>query len=1017
LNNNYKKNKEMATKDRTALKNDFANGKYATGEKFADLIDSMKVVQLPVVDPQALGKSLSFIDSISQDEDGKITATKKTLDLSNAHELNPFKGWYKTGDTLPTDGFDGAYLYFKDTSEQTGLTTIYRWNGTTYAPTGTVVDTSNVQTFGSGQAVNTVKIKNENGEEVQGSAGVLSAEAGAAMKSQINDFELMKNSMVDSEVYTKSDFTVYQVNASSTVETSSGTRLRAVLHVDEGCTIEASNAVGSGVACALYDTLDKALCAAANAIEEISRDYVPSLSGTFTQGGYISISMKKADSTAISAEEKAALLAGLEVAVTGTFTIKDTAIPQLNDKADESDLQITKEAIDEFTKYRVYVDINDFTNSRFTPDQGENGNRIRIYKQITAEDIANGRNVFTLNCLWSYGIKASLFSSKIDALSYGNPLAMYIYGDYATGEHTITVEQAGWLCIITRKEGESGITNEEFDNILSQLSIKQVLSIKNRVEELEKPITMNRLDSNLQGLLTYGGIGDAVYTKSDFTIYQVNTSSAVETSSGTRLRAVLHVDEGCTIEASNAVGSGVACALYDTLDKAVEARQSNYVEAILPYDYAASLSGTFTQGGYITISMKKDDSTAISAEEKAALLAGLEVNVKVEGKGWIEGRMDEYEEQHVHNVDLALAAQKHLIIPGNNSSSPLNNLKQYLTLVHLTDIHGDEVRSRRAFGIGRYLGATMVCSGDLVRYNSTDDFDYLANIINNYDGKCVICVGNHDVWDFSADADSYTKYIAPFATERGWNVPTGGASYFYVDDEDMKVRYISVNQFMPPTGVSGRHYYGCWTQAQIDFIINAFTSIPSGYGVIVVMHSPETVQVANPTYGKFFQSPSFNYTLANIQPLRDIIDAFITKNSSFSKTWTNVHSGSTVETLVVSNVDFSQDASNEFICYITGHLHCDTITYVDGASNTQLILNETCTNAWVNKTTTGASGTSYPYFTELSDLARAEKGIIQDSFNVYVIDRGAKAVKVVRIGADMPKTLQARRDCMVIPYV
>lgn len=69
----------MATKDRTSLKNDFANGKYAIGEKFADLIDSMKVVQLPVVDPAASGTSLSFIDSISQDEDGKITATKKRM--------------------------------------------------------------------------------------------------------------------------------------------------------------------------------------------------------------------------------------------------------------------------------------------------------------------------------------------------------------------------------------------------------------------------------------------------------------------------------------------------------------------------------------------------------------------------------------------------------------------------------------------------------------------------------------------------------------------------------------------------------------------------------------------------------------------------------------------------------------------------------------------------------------------------------------------------------------------------
>ena len=151
----------MATKDRTALKDEFKNGNLATGERFADLIDSMKTVQEPVADPAASGTSLSFIDSISQDADGKITATKKTLDLANAHELNPFKGWYKTGDTLPTDGFDGAYLYFKNTSEPTGQTTIYRWNGTAYADTGTVVDTSNVQTFGSGQAVNEIFIDND----------------------------------------------------------------------------------------------------------------------------------------------------------------------------------------------------------------------------------------------------------------------------------------------------------------------------------------------------------------------------------------------------------------------------------------------------------------------------------------------------------------------------------------------------------------------------------------------------------------------------------------------------------------------------------------------------------------------------------------------------------------------------------------------------------------------------------------------------------------------------------------
>jgi hypothetical protein len=146
----------MATREQ--LIEDFADHKYATGEKFERLINSMKVVQEPVADPAASGTSLSFIASIEQNADGKITATKKTLDLANAHELNPFKGWWRTGDTLPTSGFDGAYLYFKDTAQSPAVTTIYRWNGTTYADTGTVVDESKVQTFATGQAVNTVGI-------------------------------------------------------------------------------------------------------------------------------------------------------------------------------------------------------------------------------------------------------------------------------------------------------------------------------------------------------------------------------------------------------------------------------------------------------------------------------------------------------------------------------------------------------------------------------------------------------------------------------------------------------------------------------------------------------------------------------------------------------------------------------------------------------------------------------------------------------------------------------------------
>lgn len=216
----------MATKDRTALKDEFKNGNLATGERFADLIDSMKVVQLPVADPAASGTSLSFIDSISQDADGKITATKKTLDLANAHELNPFKGWYKTGDTLPTDGFDGAYLYFKDTSELTGQTTIYRWNGTAYTDTGTVVDTSNVQTFETGQAVSGVAIDDTALVNPAGNALAKAAD-GMLLAAKLQALDLVES---------KASFTAQKAyfNAKTRTITSSNVNRLAEIPIIEG---------------------------------------------------------------------------------------------------------------------------------------------------------------------------------------------------------------------------------------------------------------------------------------------------------------------------------------------------------------------------------------------------------------------------------------------------------------------------------------------------------------------------------------------------------------------------------------------------------------------------------------------------------------------------------------------------------------------------------------------------------------------------------------------------------------
>ena len=72
----------MSVKTKEQLKQDFSDNQTATGAKFADLIDSLKAVQSAVSDPAASGTSITFIATISQDTNGVINVTKKTVNFN-----------------------------------------------------------------------------------------------------------------------------------------------------------------------------------------------------------------------------------------------------------------------------------------------------------------------------------------------------------------------------------------------------------------------------------------------------------------------------------------------------------------------------------------------------------------------------------------------------------------------------------------------------------------------------------------------------------------------------------------------------------------------------------------------------------------------------------------------------------------------------------------------------------------------------------------------------------------------
>ena len=83
----------MSVKTKERLKLDFSDNQTATGAKFADLIDSLKAVQSAVSDPAASGTSITFIATISQDTNGEITVTKKTVNFNGYQTTAGMSGY------------------------------------------------------------------------------------------------------------------------------------------------------------------------------------------------------------------------------------------------------------------------------------------------------------------------------------------------------------------------------------------------------------------------------------------------------------------------------------------------------------------------------------------------------------------------------------------------------------------------------------------------------------------------------------------------------------------------------------------------------------------------------------------------------------------------------------------------------------------------------------------------------------------------------------------------------------
>ena len=348
---------------------------------------------------------------------------------------------------------------------------------------------------------------------------------------------------------------------------------------------------------------------------------------------------------------------------------------------------------------------------------------------------------------------------------------------------------------------------------------------------------------------------------------------------------------------------------------------------------------------------------------------------------------------------------------------------------HISDLHGDFKRFENCVEYSKYLGVdAIVATGDNVMYNAINGSKYLLDIINKNPGiPLVSCIGNHEVDQANTVTQEYlfnnfiSPYIAQGAYKKDANTVADNA-YYYIDFANKNIRFIVLNQFDNGCYM-GQNLGGRLGQGQVTWLCNTLLSTPSGYGVIIAMHAneakvntPQDMSNWNQTVnwdGRSEDEYGFcvNGLYVNaIRPIRTIVDAFISKDNAFSMTYNeNTATGNTGETVTVSNIDFSSVAEGvEFICYFTGHRHCDNIGYVDGATNKQLMLNVVCGNP------------HYPRISPLSfsegcDLPRGDRGITQDAFNIYAIDRQNGRVKIARVGSSV-NFEGIERKFLIAPY-
>lgn len=283
----------------------------------------------------------------------------------------------------------------------------------------------------------------------------------------------------------------------------------------------------------------------------------------------------------------------------------------------------------------------------------------------------------------------------------------------------------------------------------------------------------------------------------------------------------------------------------------------------------------------------------------------------------------------------------------------------YDAFVFITDLHWRK-NAKNAPRLIEYLQQkvqlpNMIMGGD---YADGINVDYL-NAFNGFRGNIYRAIGNHEYFNYwDEDSKKNSSGLLPVADVNDnviWSMYNSGVTdcvigdanrnYYYVDNKAHKVRYIILNVFADNGNTAKKQF----DEEQKIWLGNSISSMPDGYIAVVVAH--------------------------------EVINDFTTiLVPQFSVTG-----------LEIANICDAH--ADKVACIIQGHTHVDLMTKTTGGIP---VFVTTCDKALPDNDETD-SRSAYIY------NKRTLGTINEQAFDIVVINKNAKKVSLVRIGAPADK--------------